>query len=402
MGKHTVLDRFKLQSGFSLIELSIAIVVLGVLTGIFATLHIHNQRQEDQVGFQKLTDDAEQAVLGFIFANSRLPCPSSSSAGIEDCSLQVGYFPYKSVGMLQGALNSAGLPLRYALYSKAGLLEGNIELGKVIDRFRPFMADVWTGSPPLAQLQTVGNVNSLDICQAVQAGYLSAPSSSYLATGSGAAAQPVAYLLFSAGTRDANGDGTLLDGANTANGLAFESLRTNGSMLNDDKLKAVHFNQLWEQLGCNGVISATGHAHPNAVTTAVIMQQALADYKVQLDIAADIARADIASAAAAVAGAAAGVAAAVATPAIATAESLTPPVYTGAGIVAIPASAGAVALATAGAVSAGLTTALAIFNKINADELLEDVEPLITQINALAATTRTNALAADAAGLYDR
>ena len=400
MDKRAALSRSYSQQGFSLIELSIAIVVLGILTGIFATLHIHNQREQEQVGFTQITDDAQQAVLGFIFANSRLPCPASSSAGIEDCSLQVGFFPYKTVGMLQGALNSAGLPLRYALYSKAGVLEGNIELGKVIDRFRPFMADVWSnGIPPLAQLQTVGNANSLDICQAVQSGYLSAPSTSYLVTGSGTSAQPVAYLLFSAGTQDANGDGNLLDGVNTANGVVFESLRRSGSLLNDDQLKAVHFNQLWEQLGCNGVLSPTGHAHPNAVTTAVLMQQSLVDYKVQLDIATDIASADIAAAAASIAGAAAGVAAAAATPAIATAEAIN---TAGAMVPAIAASAAAVTLAAAGAVSAGLTTAIAIYNKVVADELLEDVEPLITQINALAATTRTNALAADAAGLYDR
>ncbi len=387
------------QSGFSLLELSIAIIVLGVLTAIAAGLYQNNLKKTNQVHFSEISHQAEYAILGFIFANGRLPCPASSESGVENCTTRVGYYPHKTLGLTHSVRNSMGLPLRYAVYSKPGVLENNIELDKAIDRFRPFMADAWTGSPPFAQLQTLNNINSLDICQAIQSGYSVASDPRYLLTGTGLNAQPVAYLLFSAGTQDADGSGSLLDGVNTLTGTTFESLNAAGSALNDDQLKAVHFSQLWEQLGCNGVISPTGHAHPNAVTTAVILQQSLADYKVQLDIAVDIAKADVAAAAGAVAGAAAGIAAAAATPAIATAQVI---ITKGAMAPAIPASAAAVTLAAAGTAAATAAVAKAAINLISAEQLYSDVDPLITQINALSDAIRINALAADAAGLYER
>jgi len=387
------------QFGFSLLELSLAVIVLGTLTAVAAGLYQNNLQKTNQVHFSTITDDAEQAILGYLFAYGRLPCPASSMAGTEDCTTKVGYYPHKTLGLTHGVRNSVGLPLRYAIYSKPGVLENNIELEKAVDRFRPFMADVWTGSPPFAQLQTLNNINSLDLCQAIQSGYSVAADTNYLMTGSGTNAQPVAYLLFSAGNTNANGAGTLLDGANTPTGMTFESLNAAGTALNDDQLKAVHFSQLWEQLGCNGVLSPVGHGHPNAVSTAVIMQQALADYKVQLDIAVDIAKADVAAAAAVVAGAAAGIASAAATPPIGTAQAIN---TAGAMAPAVAASATAVTLAALGTASAAAAVVKAALNLDNAEELYRDVDPLITQINALAATIRTNAIAADAAGLYER
>ncbi|MCP4595115.1 type II secretion system protein [Neptuniibacter sp.] len=387
------------EAGYSLVELSVVIIILGVMTAIAATLHVISLQEQEDEQFQMRSVAVDNAVLGFIFANGRLPCPASNAAGIENCALEDGFLPHRTLGLAKVSRDTAGVPLRFAIYDRiavAGLgIDSNLEMGRYRDRFRPFMADQWsTGQPVTGRMQTLSNANDMDLCQAAQYGSTIGTDGVNLEAGT----QPVAYLLYSSGSGDADASGSLLDGSNADGNLSFNSVKRIASAADDDRIKVMYFSQLWQLLGCNSIISPVGHGHPNAATTGAIMQRSLEDYLEQMEIVRDIADADIAAATAVIAAAAAGVAAAAAQPPIGTSQAL---VTAGAMVPAVVASAASVTLAAGGAVAAAATMVKAVLNKVEADALVVHVEDvLIPEINALSSSVRANALAADAKGIY--
>ncbi|MDR2093786.1 MAG: type II secretion system GspH family protein [Azoarcus sp.] len=95
--------------GFTLIEMAIMLVVLGLLTGTFAVplaARIEaSQRREADV----LLDDITEALIGFALLHGRLPCPSteadpaSPAYGLEHpppCAAGIpGYLPWRTLAL---------------------------------------------------------------------------------------------------------------------------------------------------------------------------------------------------------------------------------------------------------------------------------------------------------------
>lgn len=106
------------QSGFSLIELAIGLVILGLAAvGMVASL----SKQADQkrlVDSRSALNQARDAVLAFVTVNGRLPCPASNASGGQEsiasnaggvitCTLEAGYLPAVSLGLPE--LDASGL-----------------------------------------------------------------------------------------------------------------------------------------------------------------------------------------------------------------------------------------------------------------------------------------------------
>lgn len=391
--------------GYSLIEMSVALIVIGVvvtvLTNLYPKVTESSAKQQSQIQTKKL----EQAILGFAFAKERLPCPSADMNGVEDCSLVKGEFPYRTLGFASAIRNQAGVALRYAVFDKALTGASDMELTSLKDRYQAFIAtdDNSVDVRPVAQnkVLNVGSPNGLDICQALQNGSQASNDNNILHTGSGAQFRHVAYLIHDQGLQDADGLNGLYDGNNSQapTDLGFDSASNVDGALNDDYVYVKSFDQLWSDLGCAGVISSVGHAHPNAASASAIMNQALADYLVQAKLAADVASADIAAAAAALASGVGATAAAAATILIATSESIN---TAGAAAPTAGLAIAAVAVAAVGVASAAATTALAASNKLGADQLVTDVNTMLTKINTLNASIYNNAVQADAKGVYQQ
>jgi len=111
------------QLGFSLIELSIVLIVMGMLFGASITplagLRENAKRQQSLDQLQAV----KQALIGYVIRTGVLPCPASprNDPHNEICSHGQGGVPAAQVGLL-GAVDSAGAlldpwgrPLRYAL-----------------------------------------------------------------------------------------------------------------------------------------------------------------------------------------------------------------------------------------------------------------------------------------------
>ena len=98
------------QSGFTLIEIAVVLVIVGVLLGSFIgsfTQRIETTRRDNT---KKQLEDIKTALLGFASAKGRLPCPttttgsgrevpSSGSTTAIPCSLQHGFIPCKTLGI---------------------------------------------------------------------------------------------------------------------------------------------------------------------------------------------------------------------------------------------------------------------------------------------------------------
>ena len=399
--------------GYTLIEMSIAVMIIGLVVTVLADLYPKVTESSAKKQSEIQTERLERAILGFVFAQGRLPCPSADINGIENCALQKGDFPFRTLGMSSPIRNQAGLALRYAVFDKALTGAADMELTVLKDRYEAYIAtdNNSVGITPVAQhsVLNVGAPNGLDFCHALSNGSSTSNDSTYLHTGSGASLEHVAYLIHDSGLSDADNVNGVFDGNNTstATDLGFDQPSNITGHSNDDYVYVKSFNQLWSDLECSSVISSVGHAHPNTASASAIMNQALADYKVQAELALDVAEADIAAAAAAILSGASGTASAAATIPIATSESIN---TAGAAAPTAALSVAAVAAAAASVVTASIVTVLAADNRDRAEEIItgadgdfeESVNGLLSDINGLNSSVYNNAVNADAAGLYQQ
>lgn len=92
------------QQGFSLIEIAIVLVIMGLLLGgMFAPLstqYENSRRSETTTSI----DEALMSLYGYALTNGRLPCPDSSGDGQENrsgntCTAAGGNLPWATLGV---------------------------------------------------------------------------------------------------------------------------------------------------------------------------------------------------------------------------------------------------------------------------------------------------------------
>jgi prepilin-type N-terminal cleavage/methylation domain-containing protein len=93
--------------GFTLVEIAIVLVVVGLLIGGLITPLSTQLEQRRTTDTQRAMDDARDALIGFSVRNGYLPCPAISAAnGLEDrtgerCTNErrTGFLPWATLGM---------------------------------------------------------------------------------------------------------------------------------------------------------------------------------------------------------------------------------------------------------------------------------------------------------------
>ncbi len=114
------LDTYSKSGGFSLVEMAIVLVIVGVLLGgLLPTIssQIEQQRRNET---RKYINEVRDAMLGYSAANGSLPCPDITNDGLADiasavttdnipitgqstkkysCSATVGTVPYNTLGV---------------------------------------------------------------------------------------------------------------------------------------------------------------------------------------------------------------------------------------------------------------------------------------------------------------
>lgn len=226
------------QSGFTLLELSLALVVVALISwSAFSGYDTYRDAQERRQA-QDNARHLQGQLRAFALRNGRLPCPDTSATGTGYENLatgacaagtQVGWFPYVSVGL---ALPTDPYRARYAVYRLPNATAANdADLAVATER----NGDV----PGQSTYQSVGD---LIVALNTAAGQMASTAHPYVTGDGGAAgaincttnvAQLTAYWLLIP-LQDRDGDTSRLDAPNTLNGLCASGPASPVSAANDD------------------------------------------------------------------------------------------------------------------------------------------------------------------------
>jgi prepilin-type N-terminal cleavage/methylation domain-containing protein len=431
------------MGGFSLVELSVTLLVLGI--AMVAGTAVLQQSASARIAAVQESSQAQvrQSIVGYLYANHRLPCPAQDANGAESCASganlrKVGFVPWRTLGLPRP---DAGR-LRYGVYrdaSTTGELDRDLAVAK--DRMNPLRVTTPNpsptngnapnaGAPPLpapsagllgatqsgslaSPLNVACNasssppcssggtasVNQIDVCLALNtASGVVTPPTDQLAVLVGADRQPMAFVVAAPGLLDAQGNGQGFDGANAAatdSNPTFASSSLSTSNQYDDQVLAVSHAELFSELNCATGLAAASHAHFNAATGAFVLERALYDYRDQLYVKVKLAEAGVAGAAAGNASAiAAGIDAAQAV------VSATGDTFASVGARSFQIVLGGVgvALAVLGAAASILGTVDAAASLVAANQVHADFAARTTAITTLSISINRNALVADAIG----
>lgn len=99
------------QTGFTLVEMAVVLVILGLMIGGLVMPLTAQMDQRDYTETRHKMDEIKEALVGYAIINGRLPCPTTQTNpaaagyGEEDASCMAptaeGYLPWKTLGLLE-------------------------------------------------------------------------------------------------------------------------------------------------------------------------------------------------------------------------------------------------------------------------------------------------------------
>ena len=105
------------QTGFTLIEIAIVLLIVSILLGYTVALFPIQQELKQYRAVEKEMDDIVNSLIGFAQVNGRLPCADGTGdgradwpGGVADCTAWFGNFPGKTIGF-DGNYSQAGVLL---------------------------------------------------------------------------------------------------------------------------------------------------------------------------------------------------------------------------------------------------------------------------------------------------
>ncbi|MBF0186397.1 MAG: type II secretion system protein [Magnetococcales bacterium] len=259
------------MAGFNFLELSIAIAIVGMITGVALSTSTSRNAVEQMAHrsvakqSMQVMGQAENIILGYAMRTERLPCPDVNDDGREDCaaSNSVGTVPYLDIGLSQPFLDGNGNPVRYGVYRNPN---DKADLTTISDRLKPWLLPITrdpAGPNDAGSIAAhTGYQNRLDLCRSLYNAIRSTPSSSHVHVKDGSFIRNMSYILASGGMMDADGDGSHFDGINAKSPLKqFEtpdrrksdnSAGEEDSVIGgyDDIVKVMPFGVLAYKQGC--------------------------------------------------------------------------------------------------------------------------------------------------------
>ncbi len=104
------------QSGFTLIEMTIVLVIVGIIISIATTIMPTLMQSAKLKKSQALVNRANHAAQGYLVTTQNLPYADSDKDGIADNGTYFGWLPYKTLGLSSGD-DTWGNRLKYGVYA---------------------------------------------------------------------------------------------------------------------------------------------------------------------------------------------------------------------------------------------------------------------------------------------
>lgn len=230
--------RWSNNYGFTLIEMAIVIVIMGIIisivAGVLPSLIASSKIKQAQATLEKM----DYALTGYLAANGRCPCPDTDGDGLENritgassptddtCSAYTGRIPYATIG-LASALDPWQQPVRYSVYQD------------------------------LIRTQTTGLCSAAP-CTLCLSDFSINPNPNYLRTSDGTNTTSQAYLIASGGPKDLDGTGGFFDSRNgDATAEEFDTPNRISDNTYDDLVRANSFAYLQGKL-CSAALGGGG------------------------------------------------------------------------------------------------------------------------------------------------
>ncbi len=252
-------DHMNTVRGFTLIELAIVIVIIGIVISTVQVFYRDSINVSKFVKIEAQLESINQSLISFVINNKRLPCADTNGDGYEGnttvtCGAgtanQTGAVPYKTLGMNQMANTQTQLEKRnivYGVYRNQNLtLLDDADLATLKER---------TGD---IDLESQYYQNNFDFIKALSNAQNNAVNNGFIYTTGVAANDDCAtfasdnhaYVLVSAGIEDTDNNGNVFDGVNDALNLngtgsnCFSSPLKRKSNQYDDVVMVMNFKSL--------------------------------------------------------------------------------------------------------------------------------------------------------------
>ncbi|KRG44927.1 hypothetical protein ARC78_03710 [Stenotrophomonas pictorum JCM 9942] len=260
------------QRGFGLLQAMLVLMLLGAVVAAAALMLQSGRPLEQAANQQEQLRWADEALMAYAAAHSRLPCPARNWSedpvkGAEDCALSSGFLP---IARLPGANEQAlaAGPVRYTASqgtqrSIAGApmvfpsLREPGDAYLIPDAYGEPLEEAAPAGPP-ALFGTTGSTpavvgNGLDFCAALHRNSLSQGDASAANTVDAAGARyNIAYGLTAAGTQP--GRHGRFDSADS---IALPSPAQPGDADYDDRVRVRTFESMAHSLGCRQFADTT-------------------------------------------------------------------------------------------------------------------------------------------------
>lgn len=214
---------YRAQRGFSLVELAVVLVIMGVVGGGFTLIAKRALASKTQ---QVVTFESESfiaQVIEFAQRNHRLPCADNNADGVEDCAANGSGVPYVTLLMNQRPTASPG--------------------GQIVYRVSPDLRAVSTADTPPWRMAVT---DSDDFCRQIATSLrqpLTLAEPAIIERGANCTVAGIAansaLVLVDSGSTDANASGSVFDGVNGAANNCYEAPSRAHDVNYDDTVTAL-------------------------------------------------------------------------------------------------------------------------------------------------------------------